>query len=427
MLTKSMKIVNNEILLHDESLQTYAKTYGTPLMIYDEDAILDKIHSIQKAFHSRSLKTQIVYASKAFLCKYVASLMSQQGLWIDVVSLGEATIALNAGVKPEHMIFHGNNKSVEELKFIVNHSFRYVVVDNIKELKLLVEYAKIANTKVQTLFRMNPGIEAHTHEYIQTSLLSSKFGESIFDQELIDEVMNVYQTNSEVVLNGFHIHIGSQIRSAEPYLKAAEVMMQFSKKIKEAYHIDINTLNFGGGFGIKYLESDDDYNLEDVLERLIRTLESINQTLQVGIKQVLIEPGRSIVGPNGVTLYEASQIKKTFGGKQYCLIDGGMADNIRPALYQAKYTIKVVNQVESTNQVLVDVVGKCCESGDIIARDIMLPANINNDILIVFSTGAYGYSMSSNYNGLLRPEVLFVRKDKVNVAIKRETYDYIEK
>jgi diaminopimelate decarboxylase len=427
MLTKSMTIQNNEIMLHNRPLKWYAKTYQTPLMIYDEDAIIEQINNIQQAFHSTQFKTSIVYASKAFLCQYMSKLVVAHNMLIDVVSMGEAHTVLSSGVNPNQIIFHGNNKSKEELDMIVKHQFRYVVVDNVKELNTLIELASKSNVTIRTLFRINPGIEAHTHEYIQTSLLNSKFGESIFDQVKIEEIMNIYKHNNHVILDGFHIHIGSQIKQIEPYEIAVETMMNFCNTIKHQYHLDITTLNFGGGFGIKYLETDETYDIVKLLQQMIHKIETINQTLNVGIKHVLIEPGRVIVGPNGFTLYEASQIKHTYGGKHYCFIDGGMADNIRPALYQAKYTIKVVDQYESNNQICVDVVGKCCESGDIIAKDIWLPQHINDSIIIVFATGAYGYSMSSNYNGLPRPEVLFVTKEKIEVAIKREKLDDLVK
>jgi diaminopimelate decarboxylase len=427
MLTKSMTVKNNELYLQNHSLIEIAMRYQTPLFVYDEESIVNQINFIKNHFTSKTIQTKIIYASKAFLCKYMVKLVQANDLLIDVVSMGEAHIVFSAGFNPKNVVFHGNNKSDAELKYAIEKGIGLVVVDNLLELVKLQEFASASNKKVNTLLRVNPGIEAHTHEYVQTSLLSSKFGESIFDQLKLQSIMSQYQKSTHVDLVGFHIHIGSQITSDEPYKKAVGVMMDFSKKIQQEYGIQVTTINFGGGFGIRYTEADPEYDLGELLKSMVQEVEILNKQNNVGISIIMIEPGRVIIGPNGVTLYQTSQIKNTFGGKNYCFIDGGMADNIRPALYQAKYTIKVADQYVATNEIKVDVVGKCCESGDIIAKDVMLPSNTHEDIVVVFATGAYGYSMSSNYNGLPRPAVVFVQKDQINVAIERETLEYITK
>jgi len=427
MLSKSMKIKNNELWIHDHRLTDVAKQHGTPLIVYDEEGIQEKIARFKEHFRSESIATQIVYASKAFLCRHMARLVDAEGLWIDAVSMGEAHVILSAGVPAKRIVFHGNNKSEAELRYAVEQKIGLIVVDNLKELSILSQIAKGQTNPIETLFRINPGIEAHTHEYIQTSLLSSKFGESIYDQEAMARMTKLYRNTPRLRLKGFHIHIGSQIKSEAPYLLAAQVMTNFVGNYNTSTGMGVDTINFGGGFGINYVGDEEEFDLSGTLEEMVRIVERKNKEDGLGVQTLMIEPGRNIVGQNGFTLYTASQIKKTYGGKNYCFIDGGMTDNIRPALYQAKYAVKAVSNMTSDETILVDVVGKCCESGDIIAKDVLLPSTIDDDVIVVFCTGAYGYSMSSNYNGLTRPKVLFIGKDSINVAIERETIEEIAK
>ena len=334
---------------------------------------------------------------------------------IDAVSIGDLHIIKNS-MDIEKAVFHGNNKSYEELEYAVLNNVGIIVVDNYEELFVIKEIAEKLNKTVNTMFRVNPGIEAHTHSYIQTSLLSSKFGESIYDEEVLDKIMNFYLANPTIKLLGFHSHIGSQITEADAFLKNAEVMVEFTLKMANKYNYELTELNLGGGFGIRYTKEEVD--LASMLKAFSSKLDSlVNNT---SINKIYIEPGRSIVGRSGMTLYTGSMIKTTYGGKKYLFVDGGMTDNIRPALYQAEYEVLNPVNLDGEKQ-LVDVVGKCCESGDIVSKDTKI-AFSKGDPILVLSTGAYGYSMSSNYNSALKATVILV-SDEIEVISRRETLD----
>lgn len=416
----NLKIQNNELYLHDYALTELAKEYQTPLYVYDEVELVEKMRLFKQYFRSPKFDTDIVYASKAFLVPEMAKLVASEGLLMDAVSLGDLYVALKAGFPMEHIVFHGNNKSIEELQFAIKHHVGIIVVDNLHELELLENLS--GSTEVKTLFRINPGIDTHTHKYIQTALYVSKFGESIYDDQMIDKVMKAYRKCSNVKLLGFHAHIGSQIKDLKPFLLCVNKMISFTKEVCDKYQVTLTHLNLGGGFGISYQENEQTFDLGLGLTKIVKRIESKCRELAFPLQKVMIEPGRSIVGNAGITLYECGIIKHTFGGKNYVFIDGGMTDNIRPALYQAVYSVDVANKIMSDKIIKVDVAGKCCESGDVIARDVMIPQTDIGDILVVYATGAYTYSMSSNYNNLTKPAVIFVGKD-VKVVSKRQTLE----
>jgi len=421
MKTKTMSIINNEIYIGKFKASDLAKTYKTPLYVYDEGGIIDKIETFKKYFVSKKYECQTVYASKAFLAPRMCDLLAKYGFGIDAVSAGDLYLIKKSHFPMDKVVLHGNNKSIEELNMAIELGVGYVVIDSLDELLRLEKIMVDSKKSVKTLIRVNPGIEAHTHEYIVTSLLNSKFGESIFDKEVFKKMAEVYKRCEKISFEGFHSHIGSQINQPDSFLAQGKVMAKFVVEFFEATGLKVKVLNMGGGFAIKYLDSDVEIDLKDMLEKMVANLESFEELEKVGLEKIMIEPGRSLIGDSGVTLYTAGASKTTYGGKKYVFIDGGMPDNIRPALYQAKYSLDIANRVESGKVELKDVVGKCCESGDIIATDIMLGEVKEGDTILVYSTGAYCYSMSMNYNGLTRGAVLFVNDDKCHVAIKKET------
>ncbi len=413
MKTKSMNVINNKLYMGNFSLEELANKYTTPLYVYDEEGIRDRLSTYKNSFSDSNLNCITVYATKAFLAPYLVKLLKEYNIYADAVSLGDMWLLKNSGFDMHHVILHGNNKSEEELMYAINNDIMYIVVDNITELMELDEITKNIKKEVKTLFRVNPGVSAHTHDFIQTSRLDSKFGETIFDDKVIDRIMDIYKNNKYLVLDGFHSHIGSQISDEESFIKACKVMGEFLEKTSKKYNVSFNTLDLGGGFGIKYVDSDKEINLDYTLKSII------NEAKKFGVKNLMIEPGRSIVGDNCVTLYKACKTKDTYANVSYVFIDGGMGDNIRPSLYNAIYTVCNASCCDGEKKVY-NVSGKCCESGDIIVKNCSLTIPKKNDILCCFSTGAYCYSMSMNYNGLPRPAVIFVNKDKVNVAITKE-------
>ena len=305
----------------------------------------------------------------------------------------------------------------------IDKNVGYIVIDNYGELERLIKIASVKKKAVKTLIRINPGIEAHTHAYIETSKLDSKFGESIYDLELLERMFNLYKENEYVSLEGFHAHIGSQINSADSFKQEAVKMAEFTKEMNDKYNLNLTTLDLGGGFGIKYLDDDKEINLQEMLTTIIDTVTVAFEGSNVDLKTLMIEPGRSLVGDNGITLYKVGGYKKTYAGVEYAFVDGGMPDNIRPALYQALYSLDIANRVEGKEKKVINVVGKCCESGDIVRKGVELPLVEVGDILVVYSTGAYCYSMSMNYNGLTRGGVIFVDNDKVHEVIKKQSLE----
>ena len=432
MKTKSMQVINGELYMGDFKLSDLAKQYKTPLYVYDEEGILDKIETFKKHFVSEQFECEIIYASKAFIAPYLCKILETHHFGIDAVSAGDMYLIKKSGFPMNRVVLHGNNKSDEELELGIDLGLEYIIVDSYSELVKLERIASQKQKRVNTLFRINPGIHAHTHAYIETSLLSSKFGESIHDEEIINRIISIYKNSEFLHLDGFHAHIGSQINNPKSFVAEAKTMMNFIRRFQERSQIVINTLNLGGGFGIKYTDDDLEINLEWILKEIIKTVEHGILKNGLSIKKLMIEPGRSIVGDSGITLYTCGGMKTSFGGKRYLCIDGGMADNIRPALYQAKYTVGVADRTTHIDEddydytlkyEFFDVVGKCCETGDIVAENVNLGEVHKNDTIVVYATGAYCYSMSMNYNSLLRGGVIFVKKDKVKVAIKRQTYE----
>lgn len=421
---KNLKKINNELYIGKYKLSDLGKEYQTPTYIFDEDDLDSKMKFYKDTFKSDNFKTSIVYASKAFLVPAICELLTKNDLCMDAMSITDMEIAKFAKYDFSKIVFHGNNKSDHELEYAIKNNVGYIVVDNLDELKRLNLIATNHQKEVNTLFRINPLVDAHTHKYIQTALNASKFGENINDEKIINLVLKTYQNSKYVKLLGFHSHIGSQIKEVEPFLLLVQKLVAFTKEINETYHMGLDTINLGGGFGIEYFKGDEKVDLDAMLKALICKIEDENKLNNMFIKHIMIEPGRSIVGPACLTLYECGILKKTIGGKNFLFIDGGMTDNIRPALYDAKYQAVVVDKVESNQLVNCDIVGKCCESGDFIIKDATIPVTKPKDYIAIFQTGAYNYSMHIEYNGHLRPQVLFVG-DKVRVVSKRQTVEHV--
>ena len=399
------------------------KEFKTPLYVMDQELIETTIDKMKEAFQSNRFDTQIAYAGKAFLSIGMLKLVDAKELDLDVVSGGELYTAYKAGFPMDRVHLHGNNKTVEELEMAIEFGIKEIVIDNEDEIDKIERICREKGKKQAVLVRIDPGIEAHTHHYIKTSGLTSKFGISLFQDNLFDIIKRL--NDSEwIEFKGFHTHIGSQIFQSAFFIFALDEIFKYLDKLKKELGIVVHTVNMGGGFGVYYKEGDDPKPIEEVLSEIITYTEAMEIKYQIGFKELCIEPGRSIVGNAGTTLYEVGGIKETVGGKTYVFIDGGMSDNIRTALYQAEYEAGVVSKLNDTDVREITLAGKLCESGDIIIEKGKLPkATEIGDIVAVTTTGAYCYTMSSNYNRMMRPAVVFVKDGKAKVAVKRETLD----
>lgn len=392
-----------------------ADRYGTPLYVYDVNKMENKISAYINNFKSDKFATKVLYASKAFSCDAMIRLAKDMGLCLDVVSGGELYVAERVGFDMSKVYFHGNNKSRSEIEYALRLGVGTMIVDNSGELNLLEEAAKAAGKKVKALFRLNIGVDAHTHKYISTTLFESKFGMMPASKEFKDCIA-LTASSKNVIFDGIHCHIGSQVFDTAAYRLAIDKMIAVLRQFSAPM-----TLNIGGGFGVRYTAEDKPMDTATLAREIAEYTEAALDKAGVRIKELLIEPGRSIVGEAGSTVYTVGCIKK-IPTKTFYFVDGGMTDNIRPALYQAKYDCDIVGKENAEKNVKVTVAGKCCESGDLLIEDIMLPEANSGDRLVVYTTGAYGYSMSSNYNKACVPAVVFVKDGKARQVIRRQTY-----
>ena len=376
-----------------------AKEFGTPLYVMDEKHLRDNCRKYYEAFTGTYPNSLVIYASKSFLTLAMSKLVESEGLGLDVVSGGELYTALKAGFNPKLVYFHGNNKSHEELKMAVEAGVGRIVVDNDYEMEILNDICGRAQTKANILIRVTPGVEAHTHEYIQTGQIDSKFGMVVSNGQALEGIKKALQFNN-INLTGLHCHIGSQIFELESYQHTAEVMMEFLMKVYSETGHRFQELNLGGGFGIYYSSGDKPASIKAYAAMVMETVKDRCQQNNYPMPRVIVEPGRSIAGTAGVTLYTVGSVKTIPGVRKYVAVDGGMTDNPRPALYQARYEAVIANKAGVQKVEEVSIAGKCCESGDMLIWDLHVPATEPGDILAVSSTGAYSYSMSSNYNRL---------------------------
>ena len=400
-----------------------AQKYGTPLYVMDEEMIRKNCrtykNSIEKHYDGNGL---VLYASKAFSCKAIYRIAKEEGLGIDVVSGGELYTALSVGFPVEKIYFHGNNKTADELCMALENDIGRIVVDNIYELELLDRLAREYGKRPKILFRIKPGIDAHTHSFIRTGQIDSKFGVALETGEAREIIAQALKL-AHVEVVGVHCHIGSQIFDSEPFQLAAQRLADFIASIRDEFGITLRELNLGGGDGIKYLSDDQPISYDCYIEKVSAEIKRIASEKGVELPFVLMEPGRSIVGEAGITLYTVGAVKDIPGIRKYVSVDGGMGDNPRYALYQAEYEAAVANRPAGEPRELVTVVGKYCESGDILIKDIELPRVQPGDTLAVLSTGAYNYSMASNYNRMPRPAVVMVNQGRDTLIVRRESYE----
>ncbi|MBA7511951.1 Diaminopimelate decarboxylase [subsurface metagenome] len=396
-----------------------AQKYGTACYIFSENIIRKKCREYSRAFSKNNIKFEILYAGKAFLVKALVHILNDEGLSLDIASGGELYIALSANFPPEKIFFHGNNKSKEEIEFALKEKIGTIMVDNEYELETIEQIAERLNTEVKIIIRVTPGVDTHTHKHIQTGQIDSKFGISI---SKMPDFMKKVLSKKHLIYDGLHCHIGSQLLDLSPYSLAIEEMVKLIRQIKDLYHIDTPKLDLGGGLGIKYLESDTPPSIEYFVNLVVDTFKKEVQKNEVEMPKILIEPGRSIIGEAGITIYRIGIIKEIPEIKKYLLVDGGMTDNPRPILYDAKYEAVLLDKINAIPNETVTIGGKCCESGDILIKDLKLPKASIGDLLVVFSTGAYHHSMASNYNSLTKLAVVLLNNGKSDLMVKRETY-----
>ncbi|MFC1517514.1 diaminopimelate decarboxylase [Candidatus Margulisiibacteriota bacterium] len=397
-----------------------AEKYGTPLYIMDEETIRNNCRNYLEAFEKTMPGTRVIYASKALSVLSILQIIKEENLELDVVSGGELFLAKQAGFPGEKIWFHGNNKQEKELNEALEYNVGQYVVDNLYELDLLNRAAKKADKKVNILFRITPGIEAHTHEYIQTGQLDSKFG--LPPDQLISALQLAFEKKN-VVFKGLHVHIGSQILETKPYSVLIEILFDALQKIKQKLKIDVEILNLGGGLGINYISKDNAPTPENLAQTIYNSLKFMAKETKLNIPKLAIEPGRSIVGNAGITLYQVGATKELKGIRNFIFVDGGMADNIRPALYNAEYDAVIANKIGEKKKEFVTIAGKFCESGDILIKDLHLQHPDPKDFLAVLGTGAYNYSMASNYNQALKATMLLVGKGKAKEIVSRQIYE----
>lgn len=399
-----------------------ASEFKTPLYVMDKNTLLKMADDYKKAF-SIYPKTRMLFASKALMTGAIAKILNDVGFGFDVVSMGEIYTLLNAGITLENTSFNGNNKSIEELEFALKNNIDHISVDNFYELEILNSIAQNKNKIQKIHLRFTPGIECHTHEYIQTGQLDSKFG---FDLSMLDDaiklILNEYKN---LKLVGLHVHIGSQIFETKVYEDAGRIVLEEIKRIKDKFNIELNEINLGGGLGITYTAQDNPPSVYEIASVIINSINVNCERLNLEKPLLYIEPGRSLVCSSGVTLYTIGSSKEIEGIRKYVAIDGGMADNPRPSMYQAKYSAEIANKKEENKPEIVTIAGKFCESGDILIKDIELNSPKSGDILCVYDTGAYCYSMSSNYNRVLKPAMVLIEDGKGKIIVKRQTLEQL--
>ncbi|MGJ7919923.1 diaminopimelate decarboxylase [Neobacillus sp. LXY-4] len=415
--------INNRGHLEIGGLDTVdlAEHFGTPLYVYDVALIRERARGFKKTFDLLNVPAQVAYASKAFSTVAMVQLANEEGLSLDVVSGGELYTALQAEFPAEKIHFHGNNKSVEELAMAIDAQIGCIVVDNFYELELLAQICESKKVKTSILLRVTPGIEAHTHDYILTGQEDSKFGFDLQNGQAEKALLEALKSEWFDVL-GVHCHIGSQIFETTGFILAAQKLFEKLSQWQNSHQFHSKVLNLGGGFGIRYTDEDEPLQAHQYVEEIISEVKKLAQQNNMQMPEIWIEPGRSLVGDAGTTLYKVGSRKEVPNVRNYLAVDGGMTDNIRPALYQAKYEAVLANRPLAAIEETVSIAGKCCESGDMLIWDLPLPKACDNDLLAVFCTGAYGYSMSNNYNRIPRPPVVFVENGEATLVVKRESY-----
>ncbi len=415
---------SGQLLIGGVPAQEIAQAYGTPVYVYDVERIRNNAKAFVQTFEQQKVPAQVAYASKAFSSIAMLQVAKEEGLSLDVVSEGELHTALQAEFPVEKIHMHGNNKSLAELRMAVEAEIGCIVVDNFYEIALLSELVEQKNTTMNVLLRVTPGIEAHTHDYILTGQEDSKFGFDLSSGQA-EKAFSLLHDNERIHVKGLHCHIGSQIFEASGFTLATRKLFTTMKEWRNKYQFIAEVLNLGGGFGIRYTEEDDPLSLDQYALALINEVKQQSANSNYPLPEIWIEPGRAIVGDAGITLYTVGAIKEIPGVRTYVSVDGGMTDNIRPALYQAKYEAVLANRMNDQGFKEYAIAGKCCESGDMLLWDVELPKVEHDDLLAVFSTGAYGYSMANNYNRFGKSAVVFIENGTHQLVVRREKFDEI--
>lgn len=415
------EVKDGKLFFDGVDMTELSKKYGTPLYVYSENDIISRFEDLKKNFVEKYERVRVAYAAKAFFPLAMAKLVDQCGMCVDVVSGGELYTAIKAGFPAEKIEFNGNNKSIKELEMAVDYEIGRIIVDSLQELALIEKICKEKGKVAKILFRVTPGVKSDSHDYIVTGKKDSKFGIPLDDEVIMPQIKAAI--DSEYIdFYGIHFHVGSQLFDNGSHLQATDIILALVEKIKNNFGYDVKELNVGGGFGVTYVDEHRQpytYFLDPIMEKIE------NYYTEKGVKRpnVVIEPGRSIIAEAGLTLYTIGSIKQIPGIRKYVSVDGGMTDNIRPALYEAVYTGVITNKADQPKTETVRICGKCCESGDILIRDIDIAEPEAGDTFAIFSTGAYGYTMASNYNKNTIPGVVFVKDGQDRVVVKPQSYD----
>ena len=394
--------------------------FGTPLYVFDEFSFRSKCNEFTREFGQRYSNTNVLYAGKAFINKALAIILRDEGLGLDVVSGGELGIAQSAGFPLDRVYFHGNNKSAEEIRLALSWQIGCFVVDNFHELAMLGEIAKEMNVQANILLRLSPGVDPHTHRYVATGIVDTKFGFPLVSGE---EAVALAMQASNLNLVGLHFHLGSLIFDTGPYQLAVELILDLAARMKLKYGFELKELNVGGGFAIQYTLDSQSPPVSAYAEAIVSKIISSCRELDLQLPRLTIEPGRAMIGQAGVALYRVGVVKDIPGIRRYVSVDGGMADNIRPALYGAQYEAVVANKASETEAEKVTIAGKFCESGDILVKDISLPPVSDGDIIAIPDSGAYCLPMASNYNASFKPAIVLVKEGNARLIRRRETVD----
>lgn len=424
MICSNLSVKDGHLTFGGQDTVKLAKKYSTPLYLIDEDKIRENcqiyINAFKKYFGDGSYP---IYASKANSFKRIYEIINEEGMGCDVVSLGEMYTAIKAGFPLGKAYFHSNNKTDEDIEFAIKNSIGHFVVDNLEELASIDKIACDNAIKQKILLRITPGIDPHTYEAVNTGKVDSKFGFAI-ETKQAQQAVEAALGYKNIVLDGFHCHVGSQVFDSDTFIRAAEIMLEFIADMGKKYSHQTKILNLGGGYGVRYVQGDPEIDIDENIRLVSKAIDGICEKYEIEKPNIVMEPGRSIVANSGMTLYSVGAIKKIPEYKNYVSIDGGMTDNPRFALYGSSYTVLAANKMNEKCDFECSLVGRCCESGDIIQENVFLPSSITrNDIVAVLTTGAYNYSMSSNYNRLLKPPVVMLSKGESYVAVKRETLE----
>ena len=400
-----------------------AEKYGTPAIFIDEDRVRARMREYKNALETHfGVGSMPLFASKALSFKALYRIAADEGIGTDIVSPGELYTAVSAGFPMECAFFHGNNKTEADIRYAIESGLGYFVVDNMEELDTVSEIAGEMGIRQKILLRITPGIDPHTHQKISTGGVDSKFGSAI-ETGLAEKITKAALAKENIELCGFHCHIGSQIFEIDPFVLAVDIMTRFIADMRDKFGFTAKILNLGGGIGVRYVESDPEISITKNVNEICEHIKACCEKYDIKIPTVYMEPGRSIVADAGMTLYTVGSVKKIEGFKNYVSIDGGMTDNPRYTLYQSAYTVLLANRANEAPEAEYTVGGRCCESGDLIQENVKLPNPKRGDILAVLVTGAYNYSMASNYNRITRPPVVLLKDGKDTIAVRRERFE----